>query len=100
MQQAELSQYELLVAYLKIFMIKSMRIKSNQNPELARATAGSKEPFVLQQLVDHIEGNFRKEHQPGHYGIAAEHHTKGIGQNNKAALQQNAYRFDFRTGDY
>lgn len=67
MKDPDLSQNELLISNLKIFMIKAVRIKSSQNPELAKATADHKEPFVLQQLTEYIETNFRKEHQPGYY---------------------------------
>ena len=69
MKQAELSQYELLVSYLKIFIIKAVRIKSNHNPELARVAADHKEPFVLQELVEQIEKNSTKAHQQGFYAL-------------------------------
>lgn len=79
-KNAGLSQYELLVSYLKIFMIKAVRIKSSQNPELAKATADHKEPFVLQQLMDHIEENFHKEHQPGYYASLLNMTPKALGR--------------------
>lgn len=80
MQDADLSQYELLVSYLKIFMIKAVRIKTVQNPELAKATADNKEPFVLQQLVEHIESNFKKEHQPAYYASLLNITPKALGK--------------------
>ena len=80
MQDPDLSQYELLISYLKIFMIKAVRIKTVQNPELARATADHKEPFVLQQLTEHIETNFRKEHQPGFYATLLNITPKALGR--------------------
>jgi AraC family transcriptional activator of pobA len=80
MKHADLSQYELLVSYLKIFMIKAVRIKSSQNPELARATADMKEPFVLQQLMEHIEQYFHKEHQPGYYASLLNITPKALGR--------------------
>jgi AraC family transcriptional activator of pobA len=80
MRNADLSQYELLISYLKIFMIKAVRIKNTQNPELAKATADHKEPFVLQQLMDHIETNFHKEHQPGYYASVLHLTPKALGR--------------------
>lgn len=80
MMDADLSQYELLVSYLKIFMIKAVRIKNTQSPELAKATANHKEPFVLQQLMDHIEKNFHRERQPGYYASVLNITPKALGR--------------------
>lgn len=77
---AEMSQYELLVSYLKIFIIKAVRIKSSQNPELAKMTGVQKEPFVLQDLMDHIEKNFHKEHQPSYYASLLAITPKALGR--------------------
>jgi AraC family transcriptional activator of pobA len=80
MKNTDLSQYELLVSYLKIFIIKAVRIKSSQNPELAKDTADQKEPFVLQQLMDHIEAHFQREHQPGYYASILNITPKALGR--------------------
>lgn len=80
MKDPDLSQYELLISYLKIFMIKAVRIKSLQNPELAKATVDLKEPFVLQQLTEHIETNFRNEHQPSFYASLLNITPKALGR--------------------
>lgn len=80
MLQAEMSQYELLVSYLKIFIIKAVRIKSSQNPELARVTTEQKEPFVLKELMEYIEKNFQKEHQPGYYASLLNITPKALGR--------------------
>lgn len=80
MKQTDLSQYDLLVSYLKIFMIKAVRIKNSQNPELAKDTADQKEPFVLQQLMDQIETNFQREHQPGYYASILNITPKALGR--------------------
>jgi AraC family transcriptional regulator, transcriptional activator of pobA len=80
MKNADLLQYELLVSYLKIFMIKAVRIKSCQNPELAKVTEDHKEPFVLQQLMEHIEENFQKERQPGYYASLLSLTPKALGK--------------------
>ena len=67
MNNAEIAQYELLISYLKIFLIGASRIKINQTPAaLAQNTAGD-EPFVLQKLKDLIEKNFRQKHTPADF---------------------------------
>lgn len=80
MKQADLSQYELLVSYLKIFMIKAVRIKNSQHPEEAKETTDQKEPFVLQQLKEHIETHFQQERQPGFYADKLNITPKALGR--------------------
>lgn len=67
MQNNEMAQYELLVSYLKIFLITASRLRVNQNPAAKVAVAGLKEPFVLQSLKDAIEENFKTKHSPAEY---------------------------------
>ena len=67
MQQPELAQYELLVSYLKIFLITASRSRQEQLPEEKRNFISNKEPFVLQQLKDAIEQHYRKKHSAGDY---------------------------------
>lgn len=67
MQKPELAQYELLVSYLKIFLITAARLKTQQQPEAAAAVKGNTEPFILQKLKDAIEENFRVKHSPADY---------------------------------
>jgi AraC family transcriptional activator of pobA len=64
---AELAQYELLVAYLKIFLITASRLKLQQHPAAAEVVSKQKQPFVLQQLRDAIESNFRTKHAAADY---------------------------------
>jgi AraC-like DNA-binding protein len=66
MQQPALAQQELLIAYLKIILINTVRLKKDQQSEHT-AAAGSKEPFILQQLKDTIEENFKTKHSPADY---------------------------------
>jgi AraC family transcriptional regulator, transcriptional activator of pobA len=66
MQEAALAQYELLVSYLKIFLITATRSRVEQMPD-ASVPPTSKEPFVLQQLKDAIETNYREKHSAGDY---------------------------------
>ena len=67
MQNPALAQYELLVSYLKIFLITATRLKTQQQPKAAEAIKDNKEPFILQKLKDAIEENFRKKHSPSEY---------------------------------
>ncbi len=67
MQNAALAQHELLVSYLKIFLITASRLKIEQQPKLADITKDSKQPFILQKLKDAIEENFKLKHSPAEY---------------------------------
>lgn len=65
-QNAELAQYELLISYLKIFLITASRLKTEQLEEM-KSVPDSKEPFILQNLKDAIELNFKTKHSAGNY---------------------------------
>ncbi|MEN2399636.1 helix-turn-helix domain-containing protein [Flavobacterium sp. MC2016-06] len=65
-QNAELAQYESLISYLKIFLITGSRLKTEQLEEL-KSTPDSKEPFIMQNLKDAIEDNFKTKHSAGNY---------------------------------
>jgi AraC family transcriptional regulator, transcriptional activator of pobA len=67
MQNPALAQYELLISYLKIFLITASRLKAMQQPEAQKATANNKEPFILQNLKDAIEAHFRTKHSASNY---------------------------------
>jgi AraC family transcriptional regulator, transcriptional activator of pobA len=67
MQNPDLAQYELLVSYLKIFLITASRLKTQQQPEVAEILKGHKEPFILQKLKDAIEEHFKIKHAPSDY---------------------------------
>lgn len=67
MQNPDLAQYELLVSYLKIFLITAARLKTQQQPELMAEVKDHKEPFILQKLKDAIEENFKTKHSPAEY---------------------------------
>jgi AraC family transcriptional activator of pobA len=67
MQNPALAQYELLISYLKIFLITASRLKAQQQPEAKKATADHKEPFILQKLKDAIEEHFRTKHSASNY---------------------------------
>lgn len=67
MQNAALAQYELLISYLKIFLITASRLRVDQSPDALTKVSGLKEPFVLQNLKDAIEENFKTKHSPAEY---------------------------------
>lgn len=67
MQNPDLAQYELLVSYLKIFLITAARLKAGQNPGLLNETSAVKEPFILQNLKDAIEEHFKNKHSASDY---------------------------------
>jgi AraC family transcriptional regulator, transcriptional activator of pobA len=67
MQNPDLAQYELLVSYLKIFLITASRLKAQQQPLAAEEVKDNKEPFILQKLKDAIEDNFKIKHSPADY---------------------------------
>lgn len=67
MQNPALAQYELLISYLKIFLITASRLKSEQDPKALKEISTEKEPFVLQSLKDAIEKNFKTKHSASDY---------------------------------
>lgn len=67
MQNPALAQYELLVSYLKIFLISASRLKSEQQPELILAPIDVKQPFILQNLKEAIEKDFKTKHSASDY---------------------------------
>lgn len=67
--QAQLAQYELLVSYLKIFLINASRIKAAHHPATKAALQEHSEPFVLQKLKDAIEAHYRSKHSASDYAV-------------------------------
>lgn len=81
MQNAALAQYELLVSYLKIFLINASRIKLNQNQE---GVPGNKqEPFILQTLKDAIEAHYKTKHSAGEYADLLNISTRALNRISK-----------------
>jgi len=67
MQNPALAQYELLVSYLKIFLITASRLKAEQQTEILINTPENKEPFILQNLKNYIETHFKTKHSASDY---------------------------------
>ena len=67
MQNPALAQYELLMSYLKIFLITAVRLKTEQQPGNHKVLLERKEPFILQNLKDAIETHFKQKHSASDY---------------------------------
>jgi AraC family transcriptional regulator, transcriptional activator of pobA len=78
MQNQALAQYELLVSYLKIFLITASRLKTEQQPEAKQAVEDLKEPFILQNLKDSIEKDFKTKHSASDYADALNISSKAL----------------------
>jgi len=87
-QHAALAQHELLVAYLKIFLITASRLKIEQQPALQEMAAGTNEPFILQKLKDAIEDNFRTRHSASEYARLLYVSPKALAKTAKAQFNK------------
>lgn len=67
MQNPALAQYELLISYLKIFLITASRLKTEQYTKAYEVTEGKKEPFILQNLKNAIELHYKTKHSASDY---------------------------------
>jgi YesN/AraC family two-component response regulator len=80
MQQPALAQYELLVSYLKIFLIQASRLKVEQQPGAKTSIAGKEQPFILQGLKDAIEAHYKTKHSAGDYANLLHITPKALGK--------------------
>lgn len=67
MQNPALAQYELLVSYLKIFLITASRLKKEQQPKELSAVEVNSAPFILQNLKSYIELHYKTKHSASDY---------------------------------
>jgi AraC family transcriptional activator of pobA len=67
MQNPALAQYELLISYLKIFLITASRLKKEQHPKEFVSIEENTAPFILQNLKNFIEQNFKTKHSASDY---------------------------------
>ena len=67
MQNPALAQYELLISYLKIFLITASRLRTAQKTETQINAVDFKEPFILQNLKNFIEIHFKTKHSASDY---------------------------------
>lgn len=84
MQNPALAQYELLISYLKIFLISASRLKTEQDPQSLQSIANIKEPFILQSLKDAIEKEFRTKHSASDYAKSLNISSKALAKITKA----------------
>jgi len=68
-QNPGLAQYELLISYMKIFLISASRSKTEQQPVALQSKEGNKEPTILQNLKEAIEKDFKSKHTPNEYAV-------------------------------
>lgn len=88
MQQPALAQYELLVSYLKIWLINAARLKIAQHQSAAESVGHGKEPFILKDLKDAIELHFRKKHSPAEYAELLHITPKALAKITKSYFQK------------
>ena len=69
MQNPGLAQYELLISYMKIFLIAASRSKIQQQPKVIELKEQDKKPLILQNLKEAIEKDFKSKHTPGDYAV-------------------------------
>jgi AraC family transcriptional activator of pobA len=67
MQNPAIAQYELLISYLKIFLITASRLKKEQLAVTTPTVDEKSMPFVLQNLKNFIEQNFKTKHSASDY---------------------------------
>lgn len=67
MQNKGMAQFEILVSYLKIFLITASRLKSDQQALNRDPDKVNKEPSVLQSLQDAIEVHYKTKHSASEY---------------------------------
>lgn len=78
MQNPALAQYELLISYLKIFLITASRLKTQQQSEFDNIIPDIKEPFILQNLKNYIEIHFKTKHSASDYADLLNISTKAL----------------------
>jgi len=69
MQDPGLAQYELLISYMKIFLISASRSKTQQQPQAIESKKGNREPIILQSLKEAIEKEFKTKHTANDYAV-------------------------------
>ncbi len=78
MQNPALAQYDLLISYLKIFLITVTRLKVEEEGE--EVVVDGKQPYILQNLKDAIEEHFRTKHSASDYADLLNITPKALGK--------------------
>jgi AraC-like DNA-binding protein len=77
--EAALAQAEVLVAYLKILLVRATRLKRT-HPDICCSTVPGKRPPVLDELRALIEANYRILHAPAEYADRLHTTAKTLGR--------------------
>lgn len=88
MQTVALAQYELLISYLKIFLIQASRLKVDQQEEVKKSFSTLQEPFILQSLKEAIEKNYKEKHTASDYAQMLHITTKALAKITKTHLNK------------
>ncbi len=83
LQDLSLAQYDLLVAYLRIFLINASRLKIVQQHVDESNISDHKEHHILQKLNNAIEANFKAKHSPSDYAAMLYVTPKTLGKVSK-----------------
>lgn len=67
MQKSAVAQRELLISYLKIFLINATRIKISQYPQTQNEIQNGPEHFIIQSFKDAIEKHYKTKHSASDY---------------------------------
>ncbi|HEY4337155.1 MAG TPA: helix-turn-helix domain-containing protein [Puia sp.] len=87
MQNAAVAQYELLVAYLKIFLIQASRVRLLHRGA-TEVEGKEQEPFILKTLKDAIEEHFRSKHSPREYASLLNITTRALNRLSKSFFKK------------
>ncbi len=87
MGKESIAQHEVLVAYLKIFLIEAVRQKKQFDQDSQLAFSGHQSE-VLQNLVDMIESNYCRVHTPQEYADLLCVNSKTLAKITKKYLNQ------------
>ncbi len=88
MRSVAYGQHQLLVSYLKIFLVTASRIKINQNPEDLQQVAGHKEPYILQNLKDSIEQHYKEKQSVNEYAKLLNVSAKSLTETSKTYFKK------------
>lgn len=78
LQAADLAHAEILVSYLKVFLIRATRLKVEQQE--VRVSTSPRIPSTLERLAQLIEEHYRAQHAPAFYASALNITSKALGR--------------------
>ncbi|HMG10677.1 MAG TPA: helix-turn-helix domain-containing protein [Mucilaginibacter sp.] len=84
MQNKAMAQYDILVSYLKIFLITASRLKSEQQAIERLSDNENKEPYILNDLKEAIETHFKTKHSASNYADMLNISAKALARITKA----------------